>query len=270
MLGSVASLFAQFVAGYTGSSVERRGRHVEQQAAWPLLELQELLDQWIVAAWQNRPHDGLRDPAHPGRAFTPNEKYAALVETAGYVKVALSADDYIELLPATWRAVNAYGVKIKYRTYDDEALNPLRLQRSGVKDRRDLWEIHYDPYDVSRIWVRDHWQGGWITLFWKQLHRIAAPFGEMAWDHARRGLPGATEEQLADAVADLLKRAHQGPGDLASHSARAQLSRRDIRVAARTLSSPPTASTGRAGLQPLRGEDRPDGDVAGITGAERP
>ncbi len=24
-------------------------------------------------------------------------------------------------------------------------LNPLRLQRSGVKDRKDLWEIHYDP-----------------------------------------------------------------------------------------------------------------------------
>src|SRR5205807_8634828 len=46
-------------------------------------------------------------------------------------------------------AINAYGVKICYRTYDDEALNPLRLQRSGVKDRRDLWEIHYDPYDVT-------------------------------------------------------------------------------------------------------------------------
>ncbi len=30
--------------------------------------------------WQNRPHDGLRDPLHPGRAFTPNEKYAALTE----------------------------------------------------------------------------------------------------------------------------------------------------------------------------------------------
>ena len=70
---------------------------------------------------------------HPGRAFTPNEKYAALVEAAGYVPVALSAGDYIELLPATWRAINAYGVKISQRTYDAQALNPLRLQRSGVE-----------------------------------------------------------------------------------------------------------------------------------------
>lgn len=239
MLGSVGTLFAQFVAGYTGFNAERRGRHVEQQPLWSLLELQELLDEWIVV-WQSRPHDGLRDPLHPGRMFSPNEKYAALVETAGYVPVALSADDYIELLPATWRAINAYGVKIKHRTYDDQALNLLRQQRSGVKDRKDLWEIHYDPYDVSRVWVRDHWNGGWITLFWKQLHRVAAPFGELAWDHTRRALPGASEEQLADAVADLLRRAHQGPADSGDEGGRARLSRRDRRVAARTKSTPPS------------------------------
>ncbi|GAA2429834.1 DDE-type integrase/transposase/recombinase [Streptomyces pulveraceus] len=239
MLGSVGTLFAQFLAGYTGFNAERRGRHLEQQPLWSLLELQELLDEWIVV-WQSRPHDGLRDPLHPGRMFSPNEKYAALVETAGYVPVALSADDYVELLPATWRAINAYGVKIRHRTYDDQALNPLRQQRSGVKDRKDLWEIHYDPYDVSRIWVRDHWKGGWITLFWKQLHRVAAPFGELAWDHTRRTLPAASEEQLADAVADLLRRAHQGPADRGDAGTGAGLSRRDRRVAARTKSSPPS------------------------------
>jgi len=170
--------------------------------------------------------------------FSPNEKYAALVETAGYIPVALPAEDYVELLPATWRAINAYGVKICYRTYDDEALNPLRLQRSGVKDCKDLWEIHYDPYDVTRIWVRDHWRGGWITLFWKQLHRVAAPFGELAWDHARRGLPGASEEELAAAGADLLGRANRGPAESRGEDAAAKLSRKDRRVAARTKASP--------------------------------
>jgi hypothetical protein len=262
MLGSVASLFAQFVAGYSGSSVERRGRHAERQAAWSLLELQELLDEWIISAWQNRPHDGLRDPASPGRAFTPNEKYATLVETAGYVPVALSADDYIELLPATWRAINAYGVKINYRTYDDGALNPLRLQRSGVTDRKDLWEIHYDPYDVSRVWVRDHWRGGWITLFWKQLHRVAAPFGELAWDHARKSMPGAAEAELADAVKDLLIRAGQGPGD--GNGPGSALSKRDRRVAARTRSVQPA---GQAQPRPARQEipagEEPAGGEAG-------
>ena len=233
-LSSVASLFAQFAAGYTGRSPEFRGRGPGQQAVWSLGELQELLDEWIIAVWQNRPHDGLRDPAHPGRAFAPNEKYAAMVEAAGYVRLALSADDYIELLPARWQVINAYGVKINHRTYDGQELNPFRRQPSGVKEQKNRWEIHYDPYDVSRIWVRDHWNGGWITVFWTQLHRVAAPFGELAWDHARTRQPGATEEELADAVAGLLRRASQGPACTSQETTTRKLSRRDRRVAART------------------------------------
>ena len=128
-LGSVATLFAQFAAGYTGRSPEYRGRGEDLRAVWSLAELQELLDGWVIAAWQNRPHDGLRDPLHAGRAFSPNEKYAALTETAGYVPLALSPDDHIELLPATWRAVNAYGIKISRRVYDS-AENPRAVIES--------------------------------------------------------------------------------------------------------------------------------------------
>jgi hypothetical protein len=229
-LGSVATLFAQFAAGYTGRSPEYRGRGDGQQAVWSLRELQELLDEWIIAAWQNRPHDGLRDPLHPGRAFTPNEKYAAMAEAAGYVPVALTAEDYVELLPARWHAVNAYGIKVNRRTYDGEELNPFRQQPSGVKEHKDLWEVHCDPYDISRIWIRDHWNGGWVTVFWTQLHRVAAPFGEMAWDHARARQPAATEAELADAVGSLLRRAGTGPDG----AGRAEQDRRSRRVAART------------------------------------
>jgi hypothetical protein len=255
MLGSTASLFAQYVAGYTGRSAEHRGRRVEDSAVWSLLELQDLLDEWIIAGWQNRPHDSLRDPAAPGRAFTPNEKYAALVEIAGYVPLALSAEDHVELLPATWRAVNAYGIKINRRVYDGAELNPLRMQHSGVTARRGLWEIHYDPYDVSRVWVRDHVNGGWITVFWTQLHRVAAPFGELAWDHARASLPGATEAELADAVEDLLTRAGRGPGEDGPGPA---LSKRDRRVAAATAAVTPTVPAPAAPAASAVDEQEPD------------
>lgn len=256
-LGSCASLFAQFVAGYVGRGVEYRGRDVESKAVWSLPALQELLDEWLIAVWQNRPHDGLRDPAHPGRAFTPNEKYAALIEAAGYVPAPLSGDDYIELLPATWRAINAYGVKLNHRTYDDEALNPLRHQDSGIAEHNGRWEIHYDPYQISRIWLRDHHRGGWITLPWKQLHRVAAPFGELAWDHTRRGLPDATEEELAVAVQGLLERAAQGPQATTGDES----SKRDRRVAARTKATTepvwPIPPTEPASVSHNRGEDEP-------------
>ncbi len=232
---SVGSLFAQFVAGFAGSSAERRGRNVHQEPLWSLLELQDLLDEWLIAAWQNRPHDGLRDPAAPGRAFSPNQRYAALVQAAGYVPVALSGDDYVELLPGCWRAINAYGIKLNHRTYDSAELNPLRRQDSGVAARKHLWEVHYDPYDVTRIWVRNHRGQGWITVPWRHLGSVPVPFGELAWDHAREQLAGRDgtadpdEQAVAAAVAELLGAASRGP---AHHGAAA--SARDRKVAART------------------------------------
>jgi len=244
-LESVATLFAQFVAGYVGRSAEHRGRNVEDGRLWSLLELQEMLDEWIVAVWHNRPHDGLRDPTAPGRAFTPNEKYAALVETAGHVPVALSADDYVELLPARWQAINAYGVKLNHRTYDSADLNPYRRQRSGVKAKKDRWEVHHDPYDVSRIWVRNHWDGGWIICVWKHLGRVPVPFGELAWNHARQELASRgeqpTETAIAEAVAALLDKASHGPaptGNPQDKASRKASSKRQ-RVAARTRATTP-------------------------------
>src|SRR5206468_5326261 len=167
-----------------------------------------------------------------GRELTPNEMYAALVETAGYVPVPLAASDYIELLPAAWRAVNAYGVKVGHRTYDCKALNPYRRQHSGVNARKGLWEIHHDPYDVTRVWVRDHLgDGGWILAPWTHLLTAPAPFGEQAWDHARqmlarRGQDQATEAEIAQAAAALLDKAEQGP-------AHGKEGRRNRRAAAR-------------------------------------
>jgi putative transposase len=216
-LGSVSTLFAQYVAGYVGRSVEHRGKNAEQAAVWSMAELQALLDEWIVAVWQNRPHEGLRDPLSPDKALTPNERYAALVAVAGYVPVPLGPGDYIELLPATWRVINSYGIKIARRTYDSPALNPYRRQSSGVAARRGLWEIRYDPYDISRIWVRNHHDQGFLEATWTHLRTAPAPFGELTWARAReilaaRGSDPVTEAEIAAAAADLLDRAGNGPG----------------------------------------------------------
>jgi len=51
-LGSVSTLFAQYVAGYVGRGVEHRGKDTDATAVWPMAELQALLDEWIVAVWQ--------------------------------------------------------------------------------------------------------------------------------------------------------------------------------------------------------------------------
>ncbi len=232
---SVGTLFAQYVAGYVGRSVDRRGKHAECDAVFSIVELQDLLDEWIVAQWQNRPHDGLRHPLSPGKALSPNEQYAALIEVTGYVPVPLGVEDYIELLPATWRTINSYGIKIRHRTYDCGDLNPYRRQDSGVAAHKGRWEVHYDPYDVTRVWVRNHLDGGgWVSVPWTHLKSTPAPFGEQAWTQAqeilaRRGGDPATEAEIAGAVTALLDRAELGPA-----SGKAEHTKRDRRIAART------------------------------------
>ncbi|KJS52910.1 integrase [Streptomyces rubellomurinus subsp. indigoferus] len=262
MLDSVAGMFAQFLPGYTGRNTDRRGRHPERENLWSLPELQELLDEWIVAKWQNRPHNGLRDPDHPGRLFTPNQKYAALVEASGYVPVALSGADYVELLPAAWRAVNSYGIRINNRTYDSPELGPMRQRDSGVTAKRGLWEVHRDPYDVSYVWVRDHrGDGGWVRATWKYLHRAPVPFGDLAWDHVSHQLPMATEEELAQAVADLLTRAHAGPDQPAEvrKSKKAKSAKTERGVAARTKAASPTVPLPpEPPREPVAGSEPPD------------
>ena len=122
--GSINTLFCQHVAGYTGSNTARAARDLER-GAWTMPELQDLLDEWLIAGWQPRPHDSLRDPRSRDGRSRRTTRYAALVAAAGYLPVTLTGEDYLELLPVAWRAINDYGIRIDYRTYDGPELGPL-------------------------------------------------------------------------------------------------------------------------------------------------
>ncbi|WP_199036732.1 Mu transposase C-terminal domain-containing protein [Glycomyces salinus] len=237
------TLFAQYVAGFVGRSVERRGTGAATQPVWSMPQLQALLDEWIVAVWQNRPHNGLRHPMMPAKALTPNEQYAVAVDSCGFVSAPITAEDYIELLPFEWRQINSYGIQIAHRRYDAIELSPHRRRHSGVRAHNGLWEVHYDPYDLSRVWVRGHLDGGWIQATWTHLSSSPVPFGEQIWNRARRilterGEHRAGQAAIAAVVEDLLDQAEAGP------------SRIEQRIAARTREATPTTP-----LPPAEPED---------------
>jgi putative transposase len=241
---AVKTLFAQHVAGYTGANPTLRGRGTTGE--WTIDELQDLLDEWLIH-WQHRPHDALRDPYQPRRMLSPNEKYAALVAAAGYLPITLTGEDYLELLPVKRRQINDYGIRIDHRTYDCDDLGPLRRQHSGDTAHRGLWEVHYDPYDVSQVFVRT--RNGWITVPWTHLPMVAAPFADFTWRHARHlaaaAAPGGqvTEAEVARALDDLLTRAEHGPD------------RASAKVAARTRA-------GAAAHRPVLPEPTPPAEPA--------
>jgi hypothetical protein len=104
-------------------------------------------------------------------------------------------------------------------TYDSGELNPYRRQDSGIKARHGRWEVRHDPYDISRIWIRNRHHGGWLSATWTHLRTGPVPFGELIWTHARqivaaRSTDPVTEAEIAAAAADLLDRAGQGPRPL--------------------------------------------------------
>jgi len=177
VFAAINSGFIQYLAGYAGPNVVRRGKSPEQEAFWTLAEVQNLLDLWIVAVWQNRPHPGLRHPSMPKKDLTPNEAYAALAGVAPTTHVALGRDDYIGLLPVVWRSIQPYGINFEGLHYDSPELHPLRGTSSGLPEpARGRWEVRYDPYRLQSIFVRDHKQGRWIEAEWTLARKALAPF----------------------------------------------------------------------------------------------
>lgn len=133
-----------------------------------------------------------------------------MVETAGYLPLPLTAEGYLELLPARWQAVNSYCIKIKHRIYNCEGLDGLRRGKSGITEREGLWEVRHDPYDIRLVWLRNNRDGGkWITVPWRLLSTAPTPFGELAWDHESRNLR-EQGEQVAEGAMRRGRRSHGG------------------------------------------------------------
>ncbi|MGX1975810.1 transposase [Streptomyces kronopolitis] len=207
--GSINSLFCQWLPGYTGSNVSERGSKVEQEALWSAAELRALWEEFLVH-WHHRPHTGLRHPLMPKKVLTPNQKWAALLPVAGYVPVPLSADDFVELLPVRWQPITDAGIRFDYRTYDGSCLNGHRGQDSGVRAQKGLWEVHYNPYDPVRIWVR--LPEGFREVAWIHTTSVALPFTHHVWEHIykvveRTGSREEHEAELALALDAFLRRA---------------------------------------------------------------
>ncbi|MEW1893799.1 transposase [Streptomyces sp. NPDC085659] len=216
--GAVGTLFTQYVSGYTGTHLAARGSSVEDEACWTLPQLQDLLDEWIVCGWQERRHERLRHPLMPRLTLTPNEMWAALTGIAGHVPVPLNGADWIELLPSRRCAITDEGIRFEHRTYDGPALNGHRHASTATDGK---WEVHHNPYEPWRCWVR--LPQGWEQVAWIHQGLVSQPFTDTTWRHIRSVVTRRTdraghEEHLARRLDELLRRAHTGHADAKSSS----------------------------------------------------
>jgi transposase InsO family protein len=208
--GSINDLFCQHVAGHTGSNPQRRGSKTAAETRWTIPQLQDFLDEWITCGWQNRPHDGLRHPVLPKTALTPNQMWAALITISGYVPVPLTGADYLELLPVRWQPITERGIRLDYRTYNHDILDPHRGQHSPVAARDGKWEVHHNPHDARQIFIRLT-DGHLHEIPWIHRDHVHQPFNDAIWRHVQaeieqRGDREQHEADLADALDQLLRR----------------------------------------------------------------
>lgn len=212
---SIASLFLQYVKGYVGRSVEHRGKNVEAQSAelLTIAQMQELLEDWVAVEWQNRNHDGLRDPLEPTISLTPNEMCRAFREVVPELHVPLAKDDFIALLPIVHRRINRYGVTIEHRIYDSERLAHYRRRESQSKRQKGKWPIRVDPYNLHVVWLEDN--GEFIPLRWSNgLHEL--PMMGDVWRSARDAhrsvdRDGQQDHDLVHAMRDFAGRGNNKP-----------------------------------------------------------
>jgi len=191
--------FVQRLFGYTGGSVDRRG--IDPQDDDNLLDvytLSQAFDTWVNTVWQNKRHESLRDPQFPKVVHTPNTLYTAMFDMTGFVKVPMSKDTYIDLMPIVERTLQPDGFEVLWRQYNSVELQRLRAHTSGKPPSGKKWAIHHDPYDPTVVWVKDPETNEYIDCDWIKVGSFNKPFSRSIRSEARR--IAAAKINTADAV----------------------------------------------------------------------
>jgi len=242
---TIMTKFIEHLPGYTGGSVDRRGRNPASEDLLDVYTLAELFDRWVSVVWQNMQHEALRDPLHPHVVHSPNSMYMAMFDMTGYVPVPLTEDDYVALLPTVERTIQPDGIQHAYRRYDSVDLHPYRLQRS-TDTRSGRWVVHYNPHNPAAVWVRDPETSAWIECAWMNKDAFERPFSAAIRRRAREitaanGVLGDPES--TQATIEMIGQTKEAQASKARKDAAQEAERRLAEQAAKPMPKPTTVMT---------------------------
>ena len=179
--------------GTTFSNVGQRGSYDSDKAA--CLTLEEL-ERWPAVAvakyYHLRPHEGL-DGQAPLRRW--QEGVAALAAEGGSIPVARDLRAYlVDFLPVLRRSLQRDGLTIDHVTYFSSALRAWITARN----RSGPLLVRRDPRDLSRVFVLDPLDGGYLEVPTRDLSRPAISL----WEHrlARRRVRARHHGEIDEAA----------------------------------------------------------------------
>lgn len=173
---TVRTGFSQYIPGFVGNNVVNRGKEVADGELLRIDELIALFDIWTVMVYQNRVHAGLIDPLDPQAPQTPNSILMAFQEVGEPIPMALTREDYIDILPVEMRTIQNDGIQLGYGKYDSPRLTRLRRLPSLEGRTSRSWSVRWDPYDAQSVWVRDPESDEWIECGLQNGARAEQPF----------------------------------------------------------------------------------------------
>ena len=234
------------VPGTTFSNVGQRGSYDSDKSA--CLTLEEL-ERWFTIAiakfYHLRPHEGL-DGQPPLRRW--QDGIAALAAEGGMIPVPRDARAYlVDFLPALRRSLQRDGITIDHLTYFSSALRAWITAR----DRSGALLVRRDPRDLSRVFVLDPVDGGYLEVPTRDLSRPAISL----WEHrlARRRLRarhrGEVDEAALFAAVEEMRAAERDAARL-TRSVRRDRARR-VAAPEQPAAPPPGARSLPAGAAPV-------------------
>lgn len=204
----------QFLPGYKGPDINSRGLDVESHAFFYLDELEAILREWVAAIYHHRRHRSLFDPGLPAGKLTPAQMFQHGMARAGYLEVPRDPHLAYEFLSVEARTIQHYGVQRRNLFYRGEVLEELSAIPSPYTGRfKDRWPIHFDPDDISRVYIRHPITRSWHELPWEHAAEVPMPFSDETLRFARRAVldqHGFIDDRLA--LIELAKRWQLGLG----------------------------------------------------------
>ncbi|MCP1638276.1 Mu transposase C-terminal domain-containing protein [Kerstersia gyiorum] len=173
MIGTLMEL-VHSIPGTTFSNVMQRGKYDSDKAACLTLgELERWLTVAIAKFYHVRPHGGLDDDT-PLRLYRAGVQ--ALAASGKATPTPLNPHTYLmDFLPVVWRTLRREGVVIDHIHYFCDALKPW-IERSETPERL---LIRRDPRDLSRIYILDDRDGGYLEVPYRELSRPPVSL----WEH---------------------------------------------------------------------------------------
>lgn len=200
-------------AGGKGESANNHPTDAEGGALLSPADLEDVLWEYILSVYHERPHRGLRDGTGREADLSPRAAFDAYITAGGTVRVPDDPYRFIEFLSTQKCALNDYGLNVDRRRYGSVQIVALKkhMQR-GIGLPPKTLTVYYDPHASDVVFARHP-----VTREWMAIPRIdpdrgtSPPYSELV----RRVVEASygknlTAAELERRETDLVKRWHEG------------------------------------------------------------